>query len=238
MNDMKKVILFDLYDTILKDISFDFKAGIKWIYDTYFAQACTWEELKAYEETLWPLFAKRREDNSEVCLIRDEVVKLFEKFDVVLPENLEELDYEIMNQIQKETLLDEVRETLEDLQKQGLPMYILSNSIFTGKATEKLLEDFGILQYFTKVYASADYGVRKPGEKFFGIAIGEILETHPGMEKNDILYVGNDYVTDVQGAKAAGLDAVWYNVNQLPDEKGICTYNIIKFNEILKVIQN
>lgn len=94
------------------------------------------------------------------------------------------------------------------------------------------------MQYFTKVYASADYGVRKPGEKFFGIAIEEILETNPGMEKEDILYVGNDYVTDVQGAKAAGLDVAWYNVKQLPDEKGICTYNITKFNEILKVIRN
>ena len=30
------------------------------------------------------------------------------------------------------------------------------------EATEKMLADFGILQYFTKVYASADYGVRKP----------------------------------------------------------------------------
>ena len=235
---MKKAILFDLYDTILKDISFDFKAGIKWLYDTYFTQSCTWEELKEYEESFWPLFAKRKEDNSEVCLIRDEIAKLFEKFDVALPEDLEELDYDIMNQIQKETLLDEVCETLEKLQKQGIPMYILSNSIFTGKATEKLLEDFGILQYFTRVYASADYGVRKPGERLFGIAIKEILENHPGMEKNDILYVGNDYVTDVQGAKAAGLDVVWYNVKQLPDEKGICTYNITKFSGILNIIRN
>ena len=235
---MKKAILFDLYDTILKDISFDFKAGIKWLYDTCFTQACTWEELKAYEETFWPLFAKRKEDNSEVCLIWDEVAKLFEKFEVALPENLEELEYAIMNQIQQEMLLDVVCETLDELQRQGIPMYILSNSIFTGKATEKLLEDFGILQYFTKVYVSADYGVRKPGEKFFRIAIKEILENHPGMKKNDILYVGNDYVTDVQGAKAAGLDVVWYNVKQLPDEKGICTYNIIKFSEILNVIRN
>lgn len=111
---------------------------------------------------------------------------------------------------------------------------------FTGKAIERLLEDFGILQYFTKVYASADYGVRKPGEKFFGIAIEEILEKHPGMEKNDILYVGNDYVTDyvtdVQGANAAGRDVAWYNVKGLPNEKGICTCNITKLNEILNVI--
>lgn len=235
---MKKAILFDLYDTILKDISFDFNSGIKWLYDTYFARVCTWEELKAYEETFWPLFAKRKEDNSEVCLIRDEVVKLFEKFEVNLPEDLEELDYTIMNQIQKEALLDEVRETLEELQEQGVPMYILSNSIFGRKATERLLEDFGVLQYFTKVYVSADYGVRKPGEKFFGLAIKEILETHAGMERKDILYVGNDYITDVRGAKAAGLDVVWYNVKQLPDEEGICTYTVAKFNEILNVIRN
>jgi len=234
---MKKIILFDLYDTILRDISFDFNAGIKWLYDTYFAKHCTWEELKAYVETFLPLFAKRKEDNSEVCLIRDEVVKVFEKFDVTLPEDLEELEYAMMNRIQKETLLDEVHETLEELQKQGIPMYILSNSIFTGKITERLLEDFCILKYFKKVYVSADYGVRKPGGKFFDIAIEEIKENHPGMDKREMLYIGNDYLTDVQGAKAAGLDVVWYNRKQFSDEKGICTFNIARFHEILEVLK-
>ena len=93
------------------------------------------------------------------------------------------------------------------------------------------------MKYFKKVYASADYGVRKPGWKFFDIAIEEIKENHPGMDKREMLYIGNDYLTDVQGAKAAGLDVVWYNVKQLPDEKGICTYNIARFHEILEVLK-
>lgn len=233
---MKKAILFDLYDTILKDISFDFNAGLKWLYGTYFSAVCTWEELKAYEETFWPLYEKRKADNSEVNLIRDEVAKIFGHFGVNLPDNPEELDWAIMNQMQKETLLEEVRETLEELQKQGIVMYILSNSIFTGVSAGRLLDDFGILQYFTRVYSSADYGVRKPGEKFFRIAVEEILSDNPGIHKEDILYVGNDYVTDVQGAAAAGLDVVWYNVKGLPDEKEICNYNTAEFKEILKML--
>ena len=232
---MKKVILFDLYDTILKDISFEFKEGLNWLYQEYFTEACTWEEFKEYEETFWPLFAKRKEDNSEVCLIWDEVVKLFEKFKVILPDDLEELDYTIMNQMQQDILLEEVRDTLKKLQEQGIRMYILSNSIFTGVSTRRLLDDFGILQYFDKVYSSADYGVRKPGEKFFNIAIEEILSDNPGTCKEDILYVGNDYLTDVQGAMAAGLDVVWYNVKHLSDEKNTGVCEIDEFQMLLRI---
>ena len=234
---MKKIILFDLYDTVLKDVFFGFMTGIKWLYETYFAKVCTWEEFEAYENTFGPLYAKRKEDHSEVHLMRDEIVKIFEHFQVLLPEDLAALEYNLMNQMQQETLLDDVRDTLTELQGNGIGMYILSNSIFSGKVTERLLEEFDVLNYFNKVFVSADYGVRKPGEKFFGIAIKEILESYPGTEKKDILYVGNDYRTDVQGAIAAGLDVAWYNVKQLPDEKGICTYNIANFNEILNVIR-
>lgn len=231
---MKKAILFDLYDTILKDISFDFNSGMKWLYSTYFSTVCTLEELKAYEETFWPLYEKRKTDNSEICLIRDEVVRMFEKFGVDLPDDLEELEYAIMNQIQKETLLEEVRGTLEKLQKQGIRMYILSNSIFTGTSTRRLLADFGILHYFTRVYSSADYGTRKPGKKFYQLAIEEILLDNPETHQADILYVGNDYVTDVQGATAAGLDVVWYNVKHLPDEKNLKVFEIDNFAKILE----
>lgn len=233
---MKKVILFDLYDTVLKDVSFSVQQCFEWLYEAYFMEVCTREEFDAYRESFSPMYAKRAEDNSEVHFMRDEVVKIFKHFDASLPEDLDELEYSLMNQMQKENLLDEVRETLVMLHSKGSSMYILSNSIFTGKATERLLEEFDILKYFNKIFASADYGIRKPHKNFFQMAVKEIQKVYPDVQKEDILYVGNDYVTDVQGARTAGLDVAWYNVNQLPDEKGICTYSVTKFSEILNLI--
>lgn len=234
---MKKVIIFDLYDTVLKDITFDFEAGIRYLYQAFFKQKCSFEELKAYAETFLPLYDRRKVEHVEVCLIKDEVPLFFEKFGVEKPASYEELDYDIMNHMQEVTLLAEVRDTLVELQKQGIKMYILSNSIFTGNSARRLLHDFGILHYFEKVFSSADYGIRKPSEKFFQIAITEVLSSNQEVEKEDILYIGNDYQTDVMGATSVGLDTVWYNVNHLPNHNGIDIWDIDHFKQLIEIVQ-
>lgn len=233
---MKKVILFDLYDTVLKDVSFSVQQCFQWLYETYFREICTKEEFEAYREIFSPMYAKRAEDNSEVHFMRDEVIKIFEYFDVSLPEDLDELEYSLMNQMQQETLLDEVRETLMMLHSKGISMYIVSNSIFTGKATERLLAEFDILKYFNKIYASADYGIRKPHEGFFQMAVKEIQKVYPDVQKENILYVGNDYRADVEGAVSAGLEVAWYNVAEHLDEKELSAYSIKSFMELRNII--
>jgi putative hydrolase of the HAD superfamily len=142
-----------------------------------------------------------------------------------------------MNQMQKVTLIDEVRYTLGELQKQGITMYILSNSIFTANSANKLLNDFGIIDYFEKIYSSADYGVRKPSSRFYQIAIAEILANNPELTKDDILYVGNDYDTDIIGATSVGLSTVWYNEKHLINEKNICTIDTDNFKILLEIVE-
>ncbi len=234
---MGKIIVFDLYDTVLKDITFDFNAGIRYLYDTFFTEKCSWQEMMDYEETFSWLYEKRKTDGSEVCLIRDEIPMFFQKFGVELPEDMEELEYRMMDAAQKVTLPEEVRDTLEKLHGKKIPIYILSNSIFTGQATERLLREFGILDYFEKVYVSADYGVRKPSEKFFQIALEEMQKENPGMEKKDILYVGNDYRTDVGGATAMGFHTIWYNVRHLENTQNIEITEADDFRKILELAE-
>lgn len=234
---MKKIVLFDLYDTVLKDISFHFDAGIDYLYKRFFTKACSLEDMMAYADTFLPLYEMRKINNTEICLIKDEIPLYFKKFGIEKPDLLEEVEYEVMNAMQKVTLTDDVRDTLNGLQKQGIHMYILSNSIFTGNAARRLLNDFGILHHFKKVYSSADYGIRKPCPKFYRLAIDEIISDNPDMHKEDILYVGNDYVTDVMGAALAGLDVIWFNVNHLPNNKNILTFDIDDFKTILEIVR-
>jgi len=233
---VKKVIIFDLYDTVLKDVSFSLPNCFHWLYEAYFRKVCTREEFEAHKEIYSSLYAKRAEDNSEVHFMRDEVIKIFAHFKAELPDDLDKLEYELMNQMQQETLLEDVRETLSKLHDEGICMYILSNSIFDGKATERLLEEFGILKHFNKAFVSANYGIRKPHPEFFEMAVDEIRKDIPGIQKEDILYVGNDYRTDVEGAAMAGLDVAWYNVAKEPDEKGITTHIIRNFKELITII--
>ena len=138
--------------------------------------------------------------------------------------------------MQKVTLTEEVQYTLQKLYDRGIVMYILSNSIFTGNSARKLLEDFQILHYFKKLYSSADYGVRKPSSKFYQVAVDGIRLDLPELSTNDILYVGNDYETDVIGAASFGLDVAWYNKEHLLNKNNIPILVMDHFKKILDLI--
>lgn len=227
----KKIVIFDLYDTVLMDDYFIFENGIKYLYETYFSDKCTFDELRKYAESFLPLYEKRKIDQSEICLINDELPLVFDKYGVDLPEDIDGLEYNVMNKMQKVFLTDDIKETLEELKKKDIKMYILSNSIFTGKAAEKLLEEFDILQYFEKVFSSADYKIRKPNKKFFEIALSYI-----NRDLDDIVYVGNDYNTDVEGATAIGLNTVWLNIRHCEKKGNVECIEVDDFKEILKYV--
>ncbi|MBR3704312.1 MAG: HAD hydrolase-like protein [Oscillospiraceae bacterium] len=234
---MRRIYLFDLYDTVLKDVSFEFQRGMRFLYDRYFSTVCSWEDFSAYENTFYPLYEQRKVDNTEISLIHDEVLPIFRKFGVVPPADLDELDFQIMDHMQEETLLPSVRQTLEKLHAQGLHMYILSNAVFTARSARRLLRRFGIDPYFHRVYSRADHGIRKPNPRFFEVAVQDILAENPETEKKDILYIGNDYLTDVTGGVVAGLPTVWYNVDHKPDRDGLGVRSISDFCELLEEIE-
>ena len=233
---MSPIIIFDLYDTILKDISFNFNNGLEYLYNSFLSHKCTLSELKDYALTFKPLYDERRLTNNELCFIRDEAPLLFKKFDICPNADEAILDYNIMNHIQKEILLDEVRETLDILYSNGVHMYVLSNSIFLASSNQRLLDEFGIGKYFRKVYSSADYGKRKPDLSFFNYALDDICKLEHNININDIFYVGNDYKTDVKGSQNAGLKTIWYNVQGLPNTDNLNTYDINNFRDIINLI--
>lgn len=229
------ILIFDLYDTILKDISFDFDNGLRFTYE-FFRDKCSYEEFKAYAQTFLPLYEERKKTNREVSFIKDEFPMFCDRFHEYPQIDRNLLDYQIMNEIQKETLLDEVRETLEILHKRGHRMYVLSNSIFLASSNKRLLRDFSIENYFVDVFSSADFGKRKPDKSFFEYAVGKILNDNPENSRADIYYIGNDYCTDVSGAVSVGLQTIWYNADNFPDTNHYDVFNIKEFSEITEII--
>lgn len=229
---MKKIILFDLYDTILKDKSFEFDRGLKYIY-TFFKQRCNFEEFISYSKTFLPLYEERKTTNNEIAFIRDTFPMFCEKFDLKIQLDMEILDYLIMNEMQEEYLEEDTRITIENLFAQGMKMYILSNSIFLSSSNKHLLEDFGIGKYFINLFSSADFGKRKPDKSFFEYAIATILQENPLYCKEDIFYIGNDYQTDIIGSHSVGLKTIWYNENKWKDVNNLNVYSISKFRDIL-----
>lgn len=97
---------------------------------------------------------------------------------------------------------DGVTETLAKLKKAGKKLYILSNAqaCFTAPEIARL----GLKKYFNGIVYSSDYGCAKPDPKFF-----DVLLKKYDLNKKETVYIGNDAISDVDGARNAKIDCLW-----------------------------
>ena len=146
---------------------------------------------------------------------------------------LSETEYESMISMGKETLIEDAFELIKYYHKKGIPMYILSNSIFSSNALKRYLDSYQILDYFLDVYSSSDFGYRKPHKSFFEMIIKEILKNNEEVKRKEIYFIGNDYNSDVKGSFEAGLVPIWYNINNQKDVDEINCKIINSFAEMV-----
>jgi len=78
----------------------------------------------------------------------------------------------------------------------------------------------GVSHYFTWVVTSVQAGHRKPDPRFFAYALRRC-----SLEKDEILFVGNQLNTDVEGAFRFGIASVWISGARFrsPDDAGTAT---------------
>ena len=62
----------------------------------------------------------------------------------------------------------------------------------------------GINHYFTWVVTSVDAGSRKPSKEFFDFALRKC-----GLDRQNVLFVGNQLNSDIRGALQYGINHVW-----------------------------
>jgi len=99
-------------------------------------------------------------------------------------------------------LLPGTRETLRVLKK-SYHLGLLSN--FThGPAAREIIERVGLSEFFEVVLISGELGYRKPHPLVFDRLIEDLW-----LEKDQILFVGDDPEADIAGAKQAGIQPVW-----------------------------
>lgn len=97
-------------------------------------------------------------------------------------------------------LFDDVRPVLDALADR--PLGVITNG--TDVQQRSKLERCGIADRFTVILTSEAVGVGKPDPRIFGQAASR-LNTAP----DRCVHVGDDWIRDVEGARSAGLDAVW-----------------------------
>jgi putative hydrolase of the HAD superfamily len=94
----------------------------------------------------------------------------------------------------------ESEEVLRRLREMGTRIFAVSN---WDIQLAKVLEDLGWTGYFDGVVVSAVIGIEKPEGEIFEEALRA-----SGISRDRVVHVGNDPITDVQGASRAGLDTV------------------------------
>ena len=102
------------------------------------------------------------------------------------------------------TLVPEAKEMLDILRDKGYRLFAASNSF--GHLQRLRLERAGILPYFEDTYISMDIGYDKPDIRFFQEALRRC-----GLQPNEVLMIGDSMTTDILGAQAAGIEALFFD---------------------------
>ena len=205
------ILIFDYFETVVKTHSMDFNRGLKVLWEKYYKDKCSFEEITKVGDEQFQILLDLHKKGLEYRFVADELPEYAKRFggEVVPMTPDEEADF-LMNCNDME-VMPGMAEVLETLKTKGIPMYILSNSGFTAEALTKVLDRLGIGKYFKKVWSSADYGKIKPDRGIFDMAIETALKDNPGQQRSDIVFLGDIFETDVTGAHNAGINAIWFD---------------------------
>jgi putative hydrolase of the HAD superfamily len=103
-------------------------------------------------------------------------------------------------------VLPEVRPTLLRVQRENqIPLGVVSNFMVEG-GIPSLLYEHGLEHFFQVVLVSCDHGFRKPSPTIYQAAIRAA-----GVAPEEILFVGDDLVSDYQGPRSMGMNSLLYD---------------------------
>jgi putative hydrolase of the HAD superfamily len=98
-------------------------------------------------------------------------------------------------------IFEDVLPALTALKSRGLKLGIISN---WDERLRLLLAKLNLAGYFESIIISCEAGVRKPAARIFNSACAAL-----GTERAQTLHVGDSREMDLDGARAAGLQALW-----------------------------
>lgn len=131
----------------------------------------------------------------------------------------------------KSGVVDGAHELMDYLRGKGYRLHMCSNGFH--EIQYKKLSACGLRDYFDTVILSEDAGVNKPSPLFFDYAI-KVSGACPG----ETLMIGDNMLTDIQGALNAGIDTLLFNRwrNSLEESTITPTYVVKTLDEIKEIL--
>ena len=129
----------------------------------------------------------------------------------------------------KPGLVEGARELVDDLKGKGYRMHICSNGFH--EVQYKKLRACGLYDSFDTIILSENAGANKPSTQFFDYALRV-----SGANKESTLMIGDNFQTDILGAKQAGFDTAFFNrFPEYPAPEPV-TFEVTKLRELTIIL--
>jgi putative hydrolase of the HAD superfamily len=258
---MIKAIFFDLDDTLLwdqKSVKEAFFATCRLAEERFGIDASQLEEAvrqtarnlyssyETYEftqmiginpfEGLWGDFLDEQEDLKKLKNIvpsyRREAWALgLKKLGIDDPDLAAELGERFPQERRKAPFVyEETFEVLDEL-KDNYQLILITNGS-PNLQNSKLALTPELIPYFDHIVISGDFGKGKPDPSIFEHALSRL-----SLQKEEVIMVGDNLMTDILGANRAGIKSVWINRHQKDRNDVIPTYEIQHLEELFTILK-
>lgn len=125
---------------------------------------------------------------------------------------------------------EETFEILDSL-KENYQLLLLTNGSPDLQNT-KLEITPELVPYFDQIVISGDFGRGKPDPTIFEHALSRM-----NLQKDEVIMVGDNLMTDILGANRVGMKSVWINRHNKERNEVIPTYEIQHLEELFRILE-
>jgi len=221
---MKKVILFDL-DSTLTDRKLSI---IKYAYSFYkqFCDQLKKNDLNLVKKVLLKADGDGHRNKSEVF---SEIQK---NLTWQIVPSLDELTENWELHFPNATIARKgVMETIKQFHVNEFKLGIITNGSSFGQRQK--IKTLGLQKYFEYIIISEEVGYRKPQLEIFNIALKQAKA-----EANDVIYVGDHPVYDIDGSIQAGLKSIWLSIRKWPSYLPAPRYKFSEFKNLIDIVNS
>lgn len=210
-------VYFDLDDTILDHRKAEKSAlgDVKHHFSTHFSQIESEHLKEVYHQgnvTLWHQYAHNEITKAELRVRRFAV--LLEALLITDLEPLNVSDFYMERYAAYWDYCQDARNVFFDIARR-YPVGVLTNG-FAEIQHAKMEQFKEVRDVLQSLVISEEVGVMKPHPELFAHA-AEVAQTPP----DQIIYIGDSYRSDVEGATQAGWDVIWYAPDVVTPPEGI-----------------